>query len=843
MARRRKKAAAPRSPESLKPRAAERPPRPPLPRAKLWGFRLAAVVLAPTLFFLLLELVLRVAGFGYPTSFLLPSVVNGRQVFVQNNRFGWRFFGPNYSRRPTPFAIPRVKPPDTVRVFVFGGSAAYGDPQPEFGLPRMLQALLDLRYPGVHFEVIDAAMTAINSHTVLPIARDCEGAGGDIWVVYMGNNEVVGPFGAGTVFGPQAPGMALIRASLALKTTRTGQFLDWLLQKIHPPPASKSEWGGMLMFLGNQVRADDPRMTAVYDHFRQNLRDILKAGRASGAGIVVSTVAVNLKDCAPFGSEFRPGLDASAKTNFMSLVRAGRDAEAAGHNEEALGLFRKAEQIDDSVADLQFMMAQTCLALGHKAEAHRRFARARNLDTLRFRCDSKLNDIIREVASGRESDRILLADADKVFDEDSGGLPGAKYFYEHVHLTFEGNYLLARTLADQLVKLLPGDVRGRVASGAGWPSIEECARRLAWTDWQRLEALSQMLGRLSDPPFTAELDHAEQVRRLTRQIEQLRPHAQAAARKAEALCRQALAATPNDPVLLVQLARFQELHGEPAAAAESARRATELLPNDADCWVLYGRALMEQKEYEDAAQAFQSGFREDPLDFWILQDLAHAYVRLGRTNKAMAAYRQAIAIKPRFGMAYLGLGQLLEAAGRKEEAEQNYRLALKNRIHRTTELTTLAEFCQSRGWFEAAVTNFLDAIRLSPAEPVLYVRAGLCFDALQKSQEALQCYANAVRLAPEFGQARFLLGLEYGRQGKPEDAVRQFREAVRLMPDVVEARLNLGIGLQNLGRKSEAIEQFREVLRRSPTNAIALRKLEQLQAPAAPARPEPAAKQ
>ena len=69
----------------------------------------------------------------------------------------------------------------------------------------MLESLLSLRHPGTRFEVVNAAMTAINSHVILPIARDCARADGDIWVLYMGNNEVVGPFGAGTVFGPATP--------------------------------------------------------------------------------------------------------------------------------------------------------------------------------------------------------------------------------------------------------------------------------------------------------------------------------------------------------------------------------------------------------------------------------------------------------------------------------------------------------------------------------------------------------------------------------------------------------------------------------------------------------------
>ncbi len=147
------------------------------------------------------------------------------------------------ARIPEPICLPQTKGTNTVRIVVFGESAALGDPQPRFGLPRMLQAMLELRYPGTHFEVVNAAIVAINSNVILPIARDCANVDADIWVVYMGNNEVVGPFGAGTVFGQQAPPLPLIRASLALKTTRIGQLIDDLRQKVQKPPPDKSEWG------------------------------------------------------------------------------------------------------------------------------------------------------------------------------------------------------------------------------------------------------------------------------------------------------------------------------------------------------------------------------------------------------------------------------------------------------------------------------------------------------------------------------------------------------------------------------------------------------------------------
>ena len=292
-------------------------------RKRIWLYRLTAVVLGPALGFAILETALRVLGFGYPPGFLLTEVKNGRTFYAQNNQFGKRFFGAQRTRRPHPFYIPEPKPPGAVRIFVLGESAAYGDPYPAFGLAHMLEAILSLRYPGVRFEVENAAMTAINSHAILPIARDCSLAGGDLWVIYMGNNEVVGPFGAGTIFGPQTPPLWLIRASLWAKSTRSGQLLERPISALRRSPGGGAAWGGMEMFIHQQVAADDPRMERLYQHFKRNLADILDAGLKSGAGIVLSTVAVNLRDCPPFASLHRRGLSGQDKARWDELWRLG----------------------------------------------------------------------------------------------------------------------------------------------------------------------------------------------------------------------------------------------------------------------------------------------------------------------------------------------------------------------------------------------------------------------------------------------------------------------------------------------------------------------------------------
>nr|MDA8171147.1 tetratricopeptide repeat protein [Nitrospiraceae bacterium] len=417
---------------------------------RLWVFRLSGIILIPALVLVLAEAGLRVAGYGYPSGFLLKCVAAGRSAFAENNRFTWTFFPRRIARTPVSFSFPAVKPPQTYRIFVLGESAAQGDPEPSYGFSRILGVMLEERYPGVNFEIVNTAVTAINSHVVLRIARDVAPRDGDLFIAYMGNNEVVGPYGPGTVFSPISSRLSLIRAGIALKSTRVGQLLGWLARRAEGGSAPK-KWLGMEMFLGKQVRAEDPRMSKVYEYFRRNLKDIIRVAGRHGIKVIVSTVGTNLRDCAPFASMHRAGLDAAQKREWDALYHEGVGRQGAGDISGALKSYRAAARIDPQYAALDYRMGQCYEAAGDYALAKRSYVEARDYDTLRFRADSRINAIIRQVAgrstrgpaSGPASG-LYLVDAARFFEEASpGGIPGDNIFYEHVHMNFHGNYLLA----------------------------------------------------------------------------------------------------------------------------------------------------------------------------------------------------------------------------------------------------------------------------------------------------------------------------------------------------------------------------------------------------------------
>jgi tetratricopeptide (TPR) repeat protein len=799
-------------------------------RGKLWIFRCAGLVLVPVVCFSLLELGLRLAGFGQPTSFLVPFSLEGKRALMQNNQFGWRFFGPQMARTPYPISITQTKTPDTVRIFVFGESAAYGDPQPRFGLPRMLQAFLELRYPGVRFEIVNAAMTGINSHVILPIARGCASAGGDIWVLYMGNNEVVGPFGAGTIFGPRTPALPLVRARLAFLTTRTGQLLDALIRRIRPPPLLESEWGGMKMFLDRPVRASDPQLETVYHHYAHNLQDIVQIARRNGIGLVVSTVASNLRDCGPFKSVHGANLSPSDTVKWQSLYQKAGELMQTGNYTAAAEGFRQAATLDNDYADLHFYLGEVALRLNQTVDAQQQFQTARDNDTLRFRCDTRLNELIRNLSTGRAGEGVQFIDAERVFAQHSpNGLPGQELFLDHVHFTFQGTYLLAQVIAGGIEPLLPAAVRARVVQNRELPSVEACAKRLAWTDWSQQSVLLEILRRLSDAPFTGQVNHESQVQGLKRQLLKLNTAIRGNnLNSIRAASETAAMANPGDGELQQQLAQLLQETDNLAGAEKFARRAVALLPTSAEAWSQLGLIQAGRQQFAEAATSFRRSTELDQQDVSSVQNLAQTLVKLGDRDGARREYWRALTIKPRFGLAWLGLGQILEELGDKSAAEDCYRRALANPIRRPPELLIMARFCQRRGRYAEAVTNYSEAIRLNPLDPKPYLEIGQTLGALGRNAEAAARYADLVQVVPEFTEGHFLYGRELGRLGRPKEAAAQFREAARLNPDLLEAQLNLGIALFNAGTYPEALAEFESVLEQSPTNAIALRYAQQL---------------
>jgi tetratricopeptide (TPR) repeat protein len=791
-------------------------PRPPLSRRRTWLFRLVVLIVAPLLFFSLLEAGLRLGGYGYATAFFFGPDAGG--AYASNPRFGWRFFPRSLARRPAPCVL-SAKPADTVRIFVLGSSAAQGIPDPSFGVARILEVLLRERYPDVKFEVVNAAMTAINSHVAVEIARDCIAHQPDLFVVYMGNNEVVGPYGPGTVFEQWSPSLRFIRANIWLKSTRTGQLLADTTAWLHSREGSPTAWQGMEMFTGNEVTADDPRLRAVYGNFRQNLMDICGVARRGSAGVILSTVAVNLKDCPPFASQHRSGLSAKELRQWKSLYEAGVARESKEKWREAVAQYEAAAKIDDRFADLAFRRGRCLAALGQSTEARDQFVLARDLDGLRFRADSKLNAIIRAVAAEQEAAGVRLADAEQSLAKSGlavGGISGEALFYEHVHFTFDGNYLLARTLLEEVEAAVP-----RLAASRKQEPIlsrDQCAESLALSPCDECQMADSMTQMTSRPPFTAQLDHAVRQASALERMEELRRRSSTkiAVQAACALDKAALEKTPDDCYLHYRLGKLLLANGQPEAAIEHLRIVRKKWPWEAIVCDDLANAARACGRIDEAMTEYHKALEIDANCAMAHYDLANALNEQRKLDEAIAEFQKAVAVNPQFIEARNNLGNTLRKRGRIDEAIAELRKALEVDPKSVMVHNSLGNALRSCGQLDPAIAEFRAAVETDPACMAAHYGLANALGSKGKADEAIAEYQAALKIEPKVLVVLNNLGNALLSRGRLDEAIAQFRTALEVDANSALGHHNLGLALIRARRLDEAIAHFQRALELKP---------------------------
>jgi len=664
-----------------------------------------------------------------------------------------------------------------------------GVPDTAYSFGRFLEVLLADRYPEHRFEIINAAMTAINSHVVRDIATDCIALEPDVYVVYLGNNEVIGPFGPAS---GSAPPMWAIRLGLWVKTTHLGQWMAGLAEQLGPDEKA-GRWKGMALFTQHAIAATDPRLLRVREHLARNLDDICSAANAAEAKTILCTVAVNLRDCPPFASGHRDGLGVEDLAAWEEHVQRGRLAQQEGRFEDALAHYERAAAIDDRHAELRFRMARCLERTDRQDLAEEHYRSARNLDRYRFRADDEMNDIIRKAADRPD---VALVDADRHFADlaiSGGTLSDRRLFWEHVHPTYEGNYELARMMLPAIEEALSGRLHRSSSPDSAVPNFQTCAERLAITRWDRHRVLREELWDIvARPPFTQQVDHDVRLGRLMdRRRELTESLTPARLLEAVGMYERATARAPGDPFLKRQFGLLLFHRGDVESAILQWRRARELLPNDSMTAALLAQALLARQDRSEALDLLDS-----------LQDMTHhsaesyeflveAFTNIGDLDAAEQHAREGIERHPDDYALRCYLGQTLFKKGDRAEAKRAFEQTL-----------------------EAA-----------PGYTIARSNLGALLLAQGRTAGAIRQLTQAVRDDPYLAEARYNLGSALAADGRRAEARKQLGFAVRLEPENMQCRLQYADILAATNEAGLAIETYEQILKLRPGWRPALRNL------------------
>jgi protein O-mannosyl-transferase len=226
------------------------------------------------------------------------------------------------------------------------------------------------------------------------------------------------------------------------------------------------------------------------------------------------------------------------------------------------------------------------------------------------------------------------------------------------------------------------------------------------------------------------------------------------------------------------------------------------------------------------------------LGFWFFAILAPTSVVPGM-RQTLAEHRMYLALVPvlvfavscgyaRFGRWVLGAALVLAVAwgclaARRNEVYRSqlalFRDTVAKRPDNAFARYNLGKILDEAGQPEAAIPQYLEAIRLRPGLVDSYYNLGNALTELGRLPAAADEYQAALALEPGMAEAHYNLGNVLVRLGRKEDALGQYREAVRLKPDYIDAQDNLGSVLFDLGRLPAALAQYRKVLALDPSLA------------------------
>jgi eukaryotic-like serine/threonine-protein kinase len=292
-----------------------------------------------------------------------------------------------------------------------------------------------------------------------------------------------------------------------------------------------------------------------------------------------------------------------------------------------------------------------------------------------------------------------------------------------------------------------------------------------------------------------------------------------------AAAREAIRLQPDYAGGYTGLAYALDHAGRRAEAIAALNEGTKIRAKDqfsrAVVFVDLGYLLRDDRQIDQAIAAFKEAIRIKPERDGSYDALGETLLQAGRLDEAIATYKEAIRMKPVLMRFY---EQLAIVASRRPERFDEVLGILREAARRAPESASVhahVSFAlRKMGRFDESVSEAETAVRLRPD----YSRAHqtLAWARLGRGDwdGAISAYREAIRLGPENVVVRKAaykeLALALKAKGLLDDAIASYKDATRLTPEDAETHVELGFSLKALGKTDEAVAAFREAIRLKP---------------------------
>jgi tetratricopeptide (TPR) repeat protein len=217
-----------------------------------------------------------------------------------------------------------------------------------------------------------------------------------------------------------------------------------------------------------------------------------------------------------------------------------------------------------------------------------------------------------------------------------------------------------------------------------------------------------------------------------------------------------------------------------------------------------GKVLLMQGNLSEAVVHFNELLEHKQGSAEVYYHLAVALSKQNKYDEAIKCLARAIELDPKYPYARSGMGIILLATDRPNEAIEylNEALRITTDQDKADVYANLGLAYNQLGKYEQALQNWTRAAELDPKYPDAHNNMGTVLAAAGRFDEAIVCFNKALRIDPNKAEVYANLGLVYNQLGKYEQAVRNWTRAVELKPNSAEVLNNLAWLLATAGDAS-----------------------------------------
>ena len=222
--------------------------------------------------------------------------------------------------------------------------------------------------------------------------------------------------------------------------------------------------------------------------------------------------------------------------------------------------------------------------------------------------------------------------------------------------------------------------------------------------------------------------------------------------------------------------------GRAIESRQVAESALQRRPEDIDTLMLAASARGEAGDPAAALSALDTARRVAPMRADVHKHIGDIARKLGDTEGAIAAYRNALSLDSQFAIVRYQLAKVYVERKELREAEQQLIAAL-DAVPTYGEATlTLATLRRDMGRPDEALPLLIDLLQGDPYHFDALISLGETLLALERKQDALFAFARVLRFDPYHVGALFHEGALLAEQHRYREAIERWREVIELQP-------------------------------------------------------------